>query len=496
MSTLAEAVPTNRGRPSWLARARGSDWHRLLRVGSLTASGLALLVSAVLGSPQAMVTALLGLLAGLAIARLCFRGEDRAFATTLFLVAWGLRVVGAVATHEVLVWRGTNGFLLLDDRAYDKLAWAVGNKVWTGIYPGIEKTDEYLMVNYTYLVAVVYYFLGHALLAAKMLNVAFGALTAVVVFALGLEIFNRRVAMLAAALAAFFPSMALWSMVNLKDPMVVLLSVTAVFGLLRFARRHDWRGLVLALAAFLFLENLRPYVFLILSWMLPIGFLVADRSRLRPKMLYFAPLLGGVALISVMTNNEEFGLKWLSPRALTDAEWARYIGAREAGSGTEENVSKPPKEPETIGDRTLSYLPRGVYYALLGPTPWEARSGLSRAVIPEMLLWYGLFAVGVVGLVVSIKRSWRDLVLPMGLAGGVIVALALTAGNTGNLFRHRSMYLPYAFLLAAVGLEWLRLKRPAARAGFAHHSTGSGAAYRAEAPSSALVGRVRPSKGS
>src|SRR5439155_18910836 len=138
---------------------------------------------------------------------------------------------------------GTGGFVLMDDRAYDKLGWGL-TRVWTGELPGIRDTDEYLMVNYTYLVAGVYYLLGHSLLAAKMLNVAFGSLLPVVVFAIGAEILGRGAARIAALLSAFFPSLLAWSVINLKDILVVVLTATAVLFLLRYARRHEWWSLI------------------------------------------------------------------------------------------------------------------------------------------------------------------------------------------------------------------------------------------------------------
>jgi hypothetical protein len=96
-----------------------------------------------------------------------------------------------------------------------------------------------------------------------------------------------------------------------------------------------------------------------------------------------------------------------------------------------------------------------VYFVLLGPTPWEARSGNARAVIPDMLAWYAMLAAAVVGLAAAARSRWRDLVVPLGFAAGWIVALALTEGNTGNIYRHRSMFMPFIFLLSSAGLVWL-----------------------------------------
>lgn len=520
MSAAVDVVSPALGAPGLRERLLGGNWTFVLRGGSLGAIVVSLVAATVLGDWQAIVTTALGLALGLAIIRLCFRGEDRAFLQTAFLVAFGLRVVGAVVSHEVLMHVGRRGFLLMDDFAYDKLGWGLV-KVWTGQLPGVRDTDEYLLVNYTYLIAIVYYVLGHSLLAAKMLNVAFGALTAVVIYALGREIFDRRAARIAALLTAFFPSLLVWSIINLKDILVVLLTATAIFGLVRYARRGEGWALVLALAAFVGLENLRQFVFFILAWLMPIALLFTDRSdgptgwrrsvlglalglgvitvlnyflgsellrqqqvflpfalflpvvvlfvgraQQRRKLVLLLPLLIGVVVLSYITSNPRLGTNFLTPKALTEAEWKRWLEESKAETGNDEfGGIKPPKDASDIVQRSMTYLPRGVTFVLFGPTPWTARSASARAVAPEMLLWYGGMAAAAVGLALTFKQKWRDLVLPMGFAAAWIVALALTEGNTGNIFRHRSQFMPFVFLLSAVGICWLWARWGSPRSG-------------------------------
>jgi hypothetical protein len=449
LSALAETVRVE----PWSARLL--KWNRtpFLRGGSLAVSVIALGAGAVLGEPQAIAIAVLGLTLGLALVWFCFRAGEREFLLTLFLVAFGVRVVGAIVSHFVLIYSGRGGFLLLDDRAYDKLGWTLA-RFWMGLFPGIRDTDQYLMVNYTYLVGAVYYILGHALLAAKMINVAFGALTGIVAYALGSEIFNKPAGRISAILTAFFPSLLVWSVINLKDTLAVLVTLGIVFGLVRFARRHEWWALGLTLAFLFYVENLRPQVFFILTWLLPVAFFFTDRSQWVRKLFLAIPLVVGVLALNVYTHNRA-GLNWLTPQALSQAEWARYVAAREAETGIEDNADKPTKELGGILERNLTYLPKGAFYVLLGPTPWEARSALARAVIPEMLAWYCLLAAALVGLAVTFRQSWRDLVLPGSFAAAWVFALALYEGNTGNIFRHRSQFMPFIFLVSAVGLQWL-----------------------------------------
>jgi Dolichyl-phosphate-mannose-protein mannosyltransferase len=508
VSAVANALPS----PQLTARLGALPWTRILRLGSLAAIVLGLAIGAAFGEPQAIVTAAIGLALVLGTLWLAFHGAERRWLLTVALVAFAARLLGSVIVHQILIQLGLGGFALLDDRAYDKLGWTLA-RVWLGVFPGIRDSDAYLMVNYTYLVALVYYTLGHSLLAAKMLNVAFGTLTAIVFYALGREIFNRDAARVIGLLTALFASMLVWSVLNLKDILVVLLAGLAVFGLIRYAHRHEWWALVLALAAFLAIENLRQFAFFILTWLLPIGFLFADRSERagdsrrvllafvlgivvtvgpaiylfntalrgylifllptfflptillfgaapdrRRKVLFLAPLVLAIVGLSYFTNNDKLGINFLTPKALTEAEWKRWLEESKAvGTGIGEfDGIKPPKEMDTIIERSLVSLPRGVYYVLLGPLPWEARSNNARAVIPDMLAWYAMLAAAALGLAVAARSRWRDLVLPLGFAAVWTLALAVTEGNTGNIYRHRAMFTPFIFLLSSAGLVWLR----------------------------------------
>lgn len=433
----------------------GRHWTTWLQVGSLVAATVALGIASLWGDPEAVATALLGLAVGYVLARYAFGRADARFVVTLFLVAFCLRLALTVALHWVLIARGMNGFLLMDDRAYDKLGWTLA-RVWMGIFPGIRDSDEYLLVNYTYLVAAVFYVFGHNLLAAKMLNVLFGALTGLVMYATAAELFNRRAARVVALLVAFWPSLLIWSAINLKDTLAMLLVAVAIYGTLVYARRHAWWAFVVAIGGLLAMENLRQFVYLILAWLLPPAFLLADRSAWKQKLLLFLPLAMAVFVTFQVTHNSKFGLNWFTPKALTNAEWKRWLETQRAESGLEADFEKPRKEFEgEIIERTLPYVPRGVFYVMMAPLPWEARSGNSRAASPEMLVWYGMLAAAVVGLAASLRERWRDLFLPLAFTAGWVLALALTEGNAGNIFRHRAQFMPYVLLLSSVGLVWL-----------------------------------------
>lgn len=99
----------------------------------------------------------------------------------------------------------------------------------------------------------------------------------------------------------------------------------------------------------------------------------------------------------------------------------------------------------------VAYLPRGVAFLVGAPFPWE----LTRdpfLLAPEMLLWYVVVLFALIGLwIVARARDVRTVyvvLVGLGLAG----ILSLTEGNVGTLVRHRSMLIPFAVILAAVGV--------------------------------------------
>src|SRR5207248_916130 len=141
-------------------RTRSDLIHRALQGLSLLAIAVALAVLVRRGEPQMLPIALAGLALGPAVIWLCFKGTERRFLLTLFLVAFAIRTVAAVAFHPYLVTITHDkqgqvtgrwvGFLFEDDRAYHKVAWGL-LRYWLGVEGGIERSDEYLLRLYTYM---------------------------------------------------------------------------------------------------------------------------------------------------------------------------------------------------------------------------------------------------------------------------------------------------------------------------------------------------------
>lgn len=457
MSALAPALTR-----IWSVRAeRGGSWHTWLRAASLAAASAALLLAAWTQDWAAVLVGALALAIGWAAVALLWRELERDFAITLFLGAMGLRLLVGVVSHVVLVQSGSGGFFFLDDRAYEEASWRMA-QAWKGLYPGIPKSDNYLLVNYTYLVAILYYVLGNSLLAAKWLNALVGAWAAVVTLALALRLTASPGARLAGLAMAVFPSLVFWSVLNLKDTWVVFLIAAVLYGTLRFSQTLWIPTAVVTLLAFHALENMRLYAFFALGWLMPIAFLLICRAPWRKRLAYWAPFTVAVVLIMMLTNNEWFGLRYLTPKRLEALESSKVFASQQAETGLE--LEKQPKwrSPYEVH---LESLPRGIVHVLGAPFPWTVRRLKDMPTIPEMLAWYGMFVLAVLALFAVFKQRWRELLMPVLFTGLMVGILGLVEGNVGTIYRHRAMLMPTIFVGAGIGLVWIldRLRAPNAR---------------------------------
>jgi hypothetical protein len=435
-------------------------WHRAIRAVSLVVLLLALGLALARGQGAAVPVALVGAaLGGLLVFRV-YRGADRELLLTLFFAALALRLLVAVVVHPYLLHRlvtgsrdvTTVGVMFEDDRVFDVVAWALA-RAWAGVIEGVDRNDGYLINNFTYATAWLYYLLGHELMAAKFLNCVLGALVPVATFSLGKELGGGRVARFAAVAAAVFPSLVLWSTLNLKDVMIVLLLTATMLATIRFARAPTVFAAVLALVPFFLIESLRVYVFYLLGWLMPLTFFVLHRVPWRRRLVIGAPFAIAVLSVVYLTNETQaLGLRYLTDKRLEALDSSRAFGANAAESGID--IEKVPRS-EGGTQIQLVNAPRVLPYVLFAPFPWQARRPRDLAAVPEVLAWYGIMALAVVALVAYGRRRWRELFLPVLYGAGMVAIFSIIEGNVGTIFRHRSMLMPPAFVLAGLGLVWL-----------------------------------------
>lgn len=216
--------------------------------------------------------------------------------------AFAVRAASAMILHTGSVALGCGGFITGDDADYATLSWAfvsfLRGDPLEPVVPPYWGGHAYLFGPFVYLESVIFYLLGPQVLAVQLLNAALGAGLVIVVFAIVRRLFDAHAAMLAAAVVAFFPSLILWSALNLKDALALVLIGAFFYLLQRFMARPSVPTLALALVPLIPMLSLRPYVYTLLALVLPAGVFGARLSGTRRVGWVATALVASVLALS------------------------------------------------------------------------------------------------------------------------------------------------------------------------------------------------------
>jgi hypothetical protein len=279
-------------------------------------------------------------------------------------------------------------------------------------------------------------------LLPRVVNAFIGSMTAVLVALAAWNLFGQKSAVWRAGLvAALFPSMLLWSTLNLKEVWAIFAVVLITYEVTRLRSAplsHVVPGLALALVIF---AVARPWLLIVCAVSLTAGFLWSiGHGRIRALALV-GVLAGGLLLLY------NFGV------GQSEVEILQRDGIQDIRESTTTGGSalEQPVELSAPG-AALRSVPRALATVTFGPFPWES-SGLRQVVaLPEVLIWYTLVPAVFIGF----RRAWRTRKAEarqlLATAGGIMLAIAILEGNLGLAYRHRLQALAIFFVFAGGGL--------------------------------------------
>ena len=104
----------------------------------------------------------------------------------------------------------------------------------------------------------------------------------------------------------------------------------------------------------------------------------------------------------------------------------------------------------------------GAAHLLLAPFPWQLGGASLRMLLtlPEVLVWWWLFFVGLVPGVWQAIRTRFGEVLPLLLfICGMGLLYSMMFGNVGLIVRQRAQLLPWLLIFAVLGLQSRAVKK-------------------------------------
>jgi hypothetical protein len=396
-----------------------------------------------------------GLIATVLLARAPQDQGAQRFLLTVMLLSIGVRLMALTLIHQSV---GPIVFAP-DANVYEQ----VGQELlqsWRGLGPTPEKAAG-TQAGYYAINAFMFIVFGRGSGGPVALNILLATWLALPVYYLTLAVVrgSHAVARWATVMALFFPSMILWSVLNIREAPTIFCLVSATCFFARFQRSPSPRDLIGGALALMGLLLMREYLMVIVGLSAAAGVVIG-----KGKSPLVSLVGGGVMLfgLTFLLQHAGLGGTLAQEPTLERVQYLRQdlaLGANSAYGG-EADVS-------TVGG-AISFIPVGLTYFLLAPFPWSVTSVLQQVTLPESILWYALVVCIVRGAWLALKYDPRAYTVLVAVLATVTFSYALVEGNVGTAYRHRAQVLPLFFVLAAVGLRdawgsWME-RRIAARA--------------------------------
>ena len=300
--------------------------------------------------------------------------------------------------------------------------------------------------GFIYFVGCIYYVFGRNVLLMQFINGVIGALTPIVIFEIGLILYDKRVATTAMLFTAFFPQMIFWSSALYKDPAVMFCIAANILCVFRLKRRLSLSWIAIYVLTAGARVWLRFYIFYVVLAAMLAGFFGGHRRGavlgLVTQLLLITCVLGLLVLTPV-------GQEALLQSRFLDLESLQSsrldLAARgDSGFAREADVS-------TIGG-LVSTLPVGVVYLLFAPFPWTISNLRQLLALPDVLAWYVLTPALIAGIGLALKRL-RETMPILVFTTALTLAYGVFLGNVGTAYRQRTQIMMFYFLFIADGLH-------------------------------------------
>jgi hypothetical protein len=366
--------------------------------------------------------------------------QVRARLKRLFWWALAARVVVALSIH---FWVASDETFAPDQRGYHRFGQLLAGH-WAGEIPA--PPDSLLPAGrrgYYYVVGFIYLLFGPYPLIPKLINCLIGALIVPAVFDLALRMgASAWAALRAATFATWFPSLVLWSALNIRDAWIVLLIVLICRESLILQDRPNPTSLFVLATAILAIVQFRDYILFAVTGPMVVSFLARNSRNMGRNLV-----LGAIAAVLVIYADQAAGAnRKLRTFDLEEIQDIRYWNTVGASSQFEQaDISTPAK--------AALFLPKGLAYFLLAPFPWMLGSIRQVLAVPETLFFYSLFLPIYRGVRNLIRHHLGSSLMALLITAGLTLGYALGEGNAGTAYRHRAQLLSFFLIFAAIGIE-------------------------------------------
>jgi len=387
--------------------------------------------------------------------------DDRRFLVTLFISAFLLRIIIALLIHNLQIL--SKGAMFFGDGInYSKNGYEIAKMWHSGMWSlddiyarMLARTASGALGNYDFWNARIYFIFGRSPYVLIFINALAVSLAVLFVYYTVKELCDKKAAVLASLLTAFWPSMILWSVQNLKEAVSIFMSVILIWSLVALRARFRFYLLLALVLASLGLRDFRVVIYAVFYFIaLPLSMVVTSKHR----NLFFMIILSLAAIVAVCGMDIFMLIKPClrgteGTKSLLD--WINYMRTVRTYSANSAFLSGWSLDNPL---KFVLFTPAAIIIAWLAPFPWQMASSLQIMAMPEMLVYYFLIPLMILGIKFIARYKFSQGGILVFHVFIMLVVLAFIEGNIGTLFRHRAMVLPFMFALAGIGYSYMSRK--------------------------------------
>lgn len=330
-----------------------------------------------------------------------------------------------------------------DEATFDDLGWYL-SLYWQGVVfqPPAKMLAGGISVAYLYVNAFFFFLFGHTGIPVKLANAFLGVYAGRYVYLLARALLGKGPALKATTLFLFFPSLVLWSSLNIRDAWVIFLLLFISWKAWQLLDTYTLARLLQLVGALFLLTQFRDHLFYAVAAPPVFALLIGRRSSLARNLLLAFIVSAGVLVLLQQGVIEDRTHSRMNLEAINEMRLQASGGSAYA---QDVDISTP------IG--AVTFLPLGLAYFFFSPFPWQITSLLKLISVPEMLLVYYLVLPTARGIRYILGHHLREALQILMVTGLLTLTYALGEGNVGTLYRHRAQAIPFYLIFAAAGLE-------------------------------------------
>lgn len=293
---------------------------------------------------------------------------------------------------------------------------------------------------YTFLATAVYYIFGYNPIFMMLLNVLWGTLTIVVIYSIANLLFDKKSAIISASFIAFWPTHIMFSAMNMRDSLAVLLMVLFILNFLKWIKTPKASLLLNVLLLIIGNTLIRSQNAVIISVVAApiIFYFLFKRSDPYLKPIYImvgiVGVLGAVAAMYALGYSSYLDIDYITREMNYRADGgAAYLTSLNYTSWLD----------------VLLYLPLRFIYFLFSPFLWDVSNTPQALSAIEGLLLMAMSVVvlrkrKMIGKITKNKHLlWAFVIFCIiGLGANSIID-----SNSGTAVRHKLQYLSVIFVL-------------------------------------------------